>query len=164
VVSGERMNLSDWLGKWELSSLKINAKFLELEVKPDAADQDAAWELYIEMLTRIVIQPLSDNDGIEKTALDSIYSLFPTTREIIRRHGRKCQEFTKIAIVVLNQIVRPFTARWHRLAEQGAFDDPAQCELFRSELRQLQTSLSNYAGLLGDLAGVEQDFRLLEEE
>ena len=158
------MKLSDWLGKWELNSLKINAKFLELEVKPDVADQDAAWELYIEMLTRIVIQPLADNDGIEKTALDSIYSLFPTTREIIRGHGRKCQEFTKIAIVVLNQIVRPFTARWHKLAEEGAFDDASQCKLFRLELRQLQTDLSNYAGLLGDMAGVEQDLRLLEKD
>lgn len=157
------MKLSEWLGKWEMSGLKINAHFLELEVQPNSADQDAAWELYIEMLTRIVTQPLNDNDGIEKTALDSIYSLFPITREIIRRHGRKCQEFTKIAIVVLNQVVRPFTARWHRLAEQGAFNDSDQCQLFRSELKILQSNLSKYTGFLGELAGVEQDLRLLED-
>ena len=54
-----------------------------------------------------------------KRALDSVYSLFPTTRTIIRTHGRDAMEFTKIAVVVLNQIVRPFTAKWHRLSLQG---------------------------------------------
>ena len=41
-------------------------------------------------------------DGMEKTALGSVYSLFPITREIIKCNGRGCAEFTKLAIVVLN--------------------------------------------------------------
>ena len=38
--------------------------------------------------------------------------------------GRGTIEFSKIAIPVLNQVVRPFTARWHRESLAGAFDDP----------------------------------------
>ena len=68
--------------------------------------------------------------------------------------------FTKLAIVVLNQIVRPFTARWHRLSQQGVFDDPAQCQIFRQELTALQTQLTRYTQMLGAMAGVEDRTKL----
>src|SRR5437762_1496428 len=105
------MKLRDWLDKWGLTSLKINLHFLEAEWAPKDADKDAAWELYIELLTRITTQPLPREHGVEATALASVHALFWLTREAIKRHGRPCQEFTKIAIVVLNQVVRPFTAK-----------------------------------------------------
>ena len=107
------MKWKKWLENWDMTSLKINLKFLEMEWKPQEADKNAAWELYIEMLTRIATQKLPKEHGDEVRALESVHSLFPLTRETIKRHGRECEEFTKIAIVVLNQIVRPFTAKWH---------------------------------------------------
>ena len=45
------MKLKDWLNKWHMDSLKINAKFLELELKFEEADKKAAWELYIELIS-----------------------------------------------------------------------------------------------------------------
>ena len=155
------MRWKKWLDNWDMTSLKINAHFLEMEWKPQDEDKNAAWELYIELLTRITTQPLPPEDGVEKTALDSVFSLFALTRDIIKRHGRGCAEFTKLAIVVLNQIVRPFTARWHRLSQQGVFDDPAQCQIFRQELTALQTQLTRYTQMLGAMAGVE-DWTTLE--
>ena len=35
-------------------------------------------------------------------------------------------EFAKLTIPVLNQIIRPFTAKWHRLSLAGAFEDAVQ--------------------------------------
>lgn len=149
------MTLLQWLKGWHLDSLKINAYFLEAELNFQAADRSAAWEMYIELLTRITTQPLSDNDGDEKSALNSVYSLFATTREIIKRNGPGCLNFTKIAIVILNQIVRPFTARWHRVSLTNGFDIPENRILFRNELADLQTVLHHYSGLLSKVAGVE---------
>ena len=106
-------------------------------------------------LTRITTQALSDEDGIEKTALDSVYALFALTQATLKTHGRSCIHFTRIAVIVLNQIIRPFTAKWHRLSEQGAFNNPDNCNEFRQELRELQTALRNYTKLLFDLADVE---------
>lgn len=40
----------------------------------EAADKDAAWELYVEMLTRIVTQPLPYDMGDDQTALDNVYA------------------------------------------------------------------------------------------
>jgi len=138
-----------------MTSLKVNLKFLEMEWQPKEPDKAAAWELYIEMLTRIATQNLQPEQGDEKTALDSIYSLFPLTREIIKRHGRDCIEFTKIAVIVLNQLVRPFTEKWHGESLKGAFKKKRKCDEFRRELMQLQTKLRQYTKMLAEMAGVE---------
>jgi hypothetical protein len=147
-----------------MTSLKITAPFLEMEWSPAEPDKKAAWELYIELLTRITTQPLGEQEGDDTTALDSVYSLFPTTRAIIKHNGRDCIEFTKLAIVVLNQKIRPFTAKWHRLSLEKGFTDAdvrRQFRQFRDELRQLQGVLTTYAGMLADMAGVE-DLTTLE--
>lgn len=149
------MNFAGIFSKWKLSSIKLNLKFAEIEFTSTEEDKQAAWELYVELLTRITTQVLKDTDGDEKTALTSVYSIFPTTRSILKEKGRDAQTFTKIAIVVLNQIIRPFTAKWHKLSEEGAFSDNAKCSEFRNELKSLQVDLIHYTQLLADLAEVE---------
>lgn len=156
------MKWGKWLENWDMTSLKINASFLEMEWKPQDEDKAAAWELYVELLTRIATQPLDEKHGDEKTALDSVYSLFAITRQVLKNNTRNCTEFTKIAIVVLNQVIRPFTAKWHRLSLQDAFADAARQKEFRSELAQLQVVLKKYTKMLADMAGVE-DLTTLEE-
>ena len=155
---GERvhkMNWRDWLAKWSMSSLRIKTPFLDAEWKPKDADKDAAWELYIELLTRITTQELPPEHGDEQTALESVFKIFELTRKTIKHHGRECMEFTKIAVVVLNQIIRPFTAKWHRLSITDAFNDKKLCREFRSELFSLQATLRIYTKMLSDMAGVE---------
>jgi len=149
------MKWKEWLDKWSMTGLSINAGFLNMEWEPEDPDRDAAWELYIELLTRISTQHLQAEHGDEKSALDSIHALFGLTRETLKRQGRGCDEFAKIAIVVLNQIVRPFTAKWHRESLAGAFDDDSRCHEFRAELSELQQKLRHYTKMLADMANVE---------
>lgn len=149
------MKWSKWLENWDMASLKIKTPFLDMEWKPQDEDKNAAWDLYIELLTRITTQPLDDAYGDEETALKSIYSIFQLTREVIKSNGRHCIEFTKIAIVILNQRIRPFTAKWHKLSEQNAFNDIEKCKEFRWELSILQNDLKIYTQMLADMAGVE---------
>ena len=156
------MQWRDWLAEWGLDSLKINFKFLDMEWKPQDADRNAAWDLYIELLTRIATQPLSEEHGDEATALKSIYDLFGITREILHKHGPRCGQFARLAIPVLNQIIRPFTADWHKRSAAGEFKNPAKCKLFRKELRGLQGKLNCYAQALAKMANVE-DLTKLEQ-
>lgn len=149
------MELGQIFKKFNLEKISLSAAAVSVELSFQETDKDAAWELYIEMLTRIITKPLPAEVGDEKTALDSVYSLFPTTREILRRHGRKTIEFSKVAIPVLNQIVRPFTAKWHRESLSGAFDVKTKRQEFRIELAALQMQLRNYNRLLAEIAGVE---------
>ena len=149
------MNLPTLFSQFNLTKVRLNVAGIGVEVEFNQDDQNAAWELYVEMLTRIVTQPLPSDVGDEQTALDSVYSLFHTTREILHRRGRNAIQFSKVAIPVLNQIVRPFTAKWHRESLAGAFDDPNRCREFRAELAELQVELRNYNRLLASIAGVE---------
>ena len=156
------MKWKDWIGKWSMASLKIKTPYLEMDFVPKEEDKDAAWELYIELLTRITTQDLPAQHGEEAIALKSVYNLFGLTREVIRRRGRSSIEFTKIAIVVLNQKIRPFTAKWHKESTLGAFEDKEKRNQFRAELEELQNVLRTYTQMLADMAGVE-DLTQLEE-
>lgn len=156
------MKFKKWFENWDITGLKIKTPILEMDWSPQEADKDAAWDMYIELLTRIATQPLSDEDGIEQTALESTHKLFDLTRNIIKVHGRDCVGFARIAIIILNQIIRPFTARWHKPVSEGAFEDPARCRQFREELRELQDKLIRYSQMLAEISGVE-DLTRIEE-
>lgn len=158
------MNFKDIFRKWKLDSIKLNCKFAELEFSPTEDDQTAAWNMYVELITRITTQPLAQGEGDEATALESVYSIFGITREILKSKGRNAENFTKIAIVVLNQIIRPFTAKWHRKKLEGAFDNSSECFTFRSELNDLQIELIKYSKLLAELAKVEDLTAIIDEE
>ena len=148
------MRIKDLFEKWGLRGLKINAGFAEFEFSPQDPDRDAAWELYVELLTRVTTQALPKDQGTEKAALNSIHSLFKTTRDVLKCHGRDCIQFSKVAVIVLNQVLRPFTTKWHEPIEKGELNTERQ-EQFRSELTQLQSKLLAYTHILAEIAAVE---------
>lgn len=156
------MRIKDLFEKWGLAGLKVKTPILELDWELSDHDKNAAWDLYVELLTRITTQRLPHEHGTEEAALESVYKIFGLTRTTLKRQGRKAENFTKIAIIVLNQVVRPFTAKWHRLREDGAFGDEDRCVEFRKELTDLQDKLRAYTKLLSDLADVE-DMTEMEE-
>ena len=149
------MNLRTWFQNFHLEKIRLTPAGGSVEISFKQDDKDAAWELYIEMLTRIVTQPLPAESGDEKTALDSVYALFAITREILRRRGRGTVQFSKVAIPVLNQVVRPFTAKWHRGSLAGDFGNADKRMEFREELEVLQIELRNYNRMLAEIASVE---------
>ena len=157
-------SLPDWFKRFHLEKVKINAGMVHVEMSFHDIDKEAAWELYIEMLTRIVTQHLPSTSGDETTALDSIRTLFPTTREILRRRGPKAMKFSKVAIPVLNQVIRPFTAKWHKERLAGAFSNEKKRQEFRKELETLLEDLRNYTHMLANIAGVEDTTDLEQNE
>ncbi len=156
------MKFINWLESWNMTSLKIKTPIADMEWKPQEKDKEAAWDMYVELLTRITTQPLPDEHGSEISALESIHKLFDITRTILKSHGRGCNEFAKLAIIILNQIIRPFTSKWHKLSQENAFDDPNHCSTFRQELKTIQNNLLTYTKMLADIADVE-DLSLVEE-
>lgn len=93
----------------------------------------------------------------------SVYSLFDITCELLKQKGRKAEAFSRIAIVILNQKIHPFTAEWHKKSVAGAFDSEEEYKAFRQDLKEIQTVSRGYAaGLLSEIAGVE-GFQKLEE-
>ena len=156
------MILYDWLKKWNLTSLKINTVFLEAEFVLNEADKNAAWDLYVEMITRVITQKVPEDLGDEAAALESVVSIFGLTRSVMKSYGRDCIQFAKIAVVVLNQVVRPFTTKWHKLAVLNKLNDEDFKKEFRVELYGLQNKLLSYTKMLAEMAEVE-DITCIEQ-
>jgi len=149
------MKFKDIFKKWGLSRVSLNLKVAELEFSPNEGDEVAAWEMYVEMVTRITTQELHQDTGVEATALESIYKMFEITRDILKSHGRTCKEFTKIAIIILNQVIRPFTAKWHKRSTDDQLDLSEEKQCFREELTSLQKDLRSYSKMLAEIAKIE---------
>ena len=137
----------------------------------DPTERRAAWALYVELVTRIAVQSIEVDQGIIREAVNSLYSLFGTTREILKEAGPDVgasrESVGGIAITVLNKGLRPFLSKWHPLLqvweakrpidispkehEQNWSEEPK----LRSELARLREDLEQYANALARIAGVE---------
>jgi hypothetical protein len=144
-----------------------------VEWEADATEQRAAWSLYVELVTRIAVQPLDADQGLLREALSSLYSLFPTTREILKAAGPSIgasrQSVGGIAIAVLNNGLRPFLTQWHPVlqmweAQRSANVSPQEHErnwseepTLRRELEALRDDLGAYAEALANIVGVKTE-------
>ena len=63
--------IRELFAKYSLTNIRLNAGMVQADIAPNSADKDAAWEMYVEMLTRIVTQPA----GIHMEGNDKIPTL-----------------------------------------------------------------------------------------
>ncbi|MGA5448548.1 hypothetical protein ACPESV_09280 [Streptomyces umbrinus] len=131
-----------------------------------------SWQLFVESVTRISTQRLDDGEGFLREALDSLYGLFATTRDILKSarptaHGEGVT-VEYLAVNLLNQQLRPFLSKWHpRLREfetahpeldESDWPQAMEC---RRELRQLQDTTKEYVLSFARLAGVREPHLML---
>lgn len=142
--------------------------------EPDDNERLAAWEMYVELVTRISVAELRPGEGLLREALSSLYSLFDTTRMILREHGPGIAQpkggdnlsFGHLAVAVLNVVLRPVLAKWHPLLLDYEHGREASYSLLeheqrwdkyeelRKELDNVRGMLTDYANLLAQVAGV----------
>lgn len=137
----------------------------------DPTERNAAWELYIELVTRIAVQPMAEDLGTLREALNSLYTLFGSTREILRKAGPKVgashDSVGGIAIAVLNNGLRPFLSKWHPLLQNWEMQRSEEVSTqvhekawelepeLRKELEILRKNLERYAQSLASISGIE---------
>ncbi|MEG0938973.1 MAG: hypothetical protein RSE32_07775 [Comamonas sp.] len=110
-----------------------------------SADQKAAHQLLSELRTRVAVQPLPYQYGVEARALESLWELFGLSRTAMKDHPG-CGQFAHITTKMLNVDVRPVTAKWHRAHQAGVLDSRDGANEFRADLSQLQKKLVKFAG------------------
>ncbi|MGI5400134.1 hypothetical protein ACQEVG_11875 [Streptomyces sp. CA-135486] len=159
-----------------LLEVELNLRGVEVSGtwEPNSAERKAAWELYVELITRISVAPLRESEGLLREALSSLYSLFGSTRDILRQYGPEIAEpkgsgqysFGILAVSMLNFGIRPLLARWHPILEDWENRRPEaisrrdherswpDASTLRTVLQETQRILSAYAGLLAAACGV----------
>lgn len=154
--------------------VKLDLKFLSIggTWEPNDAERRAAWELYVELVTRISVAPL--RDGIAREALSSLHAVFGQAREILRRYGPEVAEpkpdgeynLGFLTVALLNLALRPVLAYWHpELQVWEAGREPSESvkaheeawprigEL-RAALDELRGVLTVYAAVLAAACGI----------
>jgi transcriptional regulator with XRE-family HTH domain len=146
----------------------------EPHTAPDPDQQVAAWELYVELVTRITVAEWPVGEGLLREALGSLQSLFGSTRVILRRHGPGVartpgggpSEVGVLALAILNEVVRPLFSVWHPLLLDHESRRPAgrsvveherswaRNQEMREALRRAHDRLDEQARLLAAVAGV----------
>ena len=135
--------------------------------EPEESEENAAWEMYVELVTRIAVTKLKSEEGLLREALSSLHTLFETTRSILRKYGPSVARpkgkgdvsFGYLAVIILNTVLRPVLAKWHPLLlahenSIGAEKLWEQHDKLREELNEVRTILITYADLLAKVAGV----------
>lgn len=144
-----------------------------LELENDEAQQRAAWSLYVELSTRIAVQPLEEGEGILREALTSLYNVFNITRQILREAGPEVAKGSKslgfIAIDVINKGLRPFLVKWHPLLKNFEEKKPPELSTvdheraweraaeLRKELEQVRQQMVIYVVALAQIAGIDEE-------
>ncbi len=142
--------------------------------QPDETEQRAAWEMYVELITRISIVELRPGEGLLREALSSLYTLFNTTRQILRQYGpsvarpkdKSDLSFGYLAVAILNGVLRPVLAKWHPLLLDYENTKPSSVssveheqqwkvsEQLRQVLNNVRSVLVEYADILAEVAEV----------
>lgn len=163
----------------KLKNVKVNLTLpfigsVEGTWEPDENERNAAWDLYVELITRISVVELKPDEGLLREALSSIYSLFATTREILKKYGASVARskgessisFGYLAVAILNTVLRPVLAKWHPLLldyeskrekNTSATEHERnweRCEELRQVLNDVRYILIEYADLLAQVADV----------
>lgn len=139
--------------------------------KADPTERNAAWSLYVELVTRIAVQPLEVSKGLLRESMNSLYTMFATTREVLKQAGPKAgaskSSVGGIAIAVLNNGLRPFLTKWHPLLQQWEVQRSSEIspqehekrwgyeQTLRKEFEDLRVGLAQYAEALAKISGVE---------
>lgn len=137
---------------------------------PGPVERAAAFDLQIELVTRVGVQPLGPDDGSLREALTSLHSLFATTREALHTVAGESPPpvlLPRIASALINQHLRPFLSTWHTALRRYEGTCPPDRSLtehehlwpaareMRAQLDALRAPLTSTAKELADLCGID---------
>ncbi|KUL25480.1 tetratricopeptide repeat protein [Streptomyces regalis] len=137
---------------------------------PGPVERAAAFDLQVELVTRVGVQPLAPDQGSLREALTSMHALFGTTREVLHRVAAETSAPLSpphIAATLANEHLRPFLSTWHPALQQHEAKRPdgtsptehehawERAAEMRADLDRLRLPLTRIATRLAELSGVD---------
>jgi len=164
----------------KLKKVEVNFGAGLLNVKgaweADESEIKAAWELYVELCTRITVAKLAPGEGLLREALISHYNLFNITREILRKYGPSVATpkgkdkdlcFGFLAVSLLNTVIRLVLAKYHPLLQDHENKKDPNCSTLeheqqwghyqelRDKLEEVRKVAVGFANCLAEVADVK---------
>ena len=124
---------------------------IEPQLPSLSQDALAAHALLSELRTRIAVQQLPYQHGVEARALESLYEIFGLAREAMKDYPG-CSDFARQTTRMLNVDLRPVTAKWHRAQKAGLLESRDGADAFRADLQVVQKRLREFSLTLQEMA------------
>ena len=167
-----------WPGRVDSIDVSIGVPPLSISgtFTPTRAERLAAWELLVELASRTSVAPLRPAHGSTREALSSLYTLYGTTRDLLRKSGPDVGagrsdgnlSLALIALRVLNDILRPTLSMWHPALEEHEAGRPAGVGkaawermwadngACRADLNRVRVGVRAYIDTLARIAGTPE--------
>jgi hypothetical protein len=164
---------------WRVTEIEIETLGQKWKLANSGTQKRVAWSIFVEIVTRIATQSMSDTDGDNGIALKSLYDLFQYTRKSIAEikpasmlpsRKKSFDTVETYALAMLNQDLRPFLSKWHPIWDAWRKANPDADSFswdrhmaFRNDLKFLQNQIRGRAEGLGKIAGVSEISRFMNE-
>jgi hypothetical protein len=148
---------------FEIDEAEIGIGSHKIKLKPNDADVQIAYQLWVELSTRKIGLPIDFEHDVIQQIYDSWYDFFKVTRGLLKgipasklRVTASTQKLIQIAIDILNEGLRPHLTlyqarfgRWmtHQLAHEGTVGKSPQ---------EIQVTYPDYAKLKTDMEQVNR--------
>ena len=119
---------------------EINLGFTKIKIRQNDYYSGVLWNVLVELSTRIIFNKLEEDTGKSKAALDSVYKCFTLIREELSKKFPGNVVF-HLVLSLLNNRLRPFLAKWHKLSDRLAENDIDKH--FRNDLVKLQEEIKD---------------------
>jgi hypothetical protein len=183
-----------WKGIWrrrpefEISEVELGIGQQKVKLKPSHDDLQVAYKLWVELRTRKLGLPFSEDYDVIADVYNSWYEFFKITRELIKSipasriaRDANTRELVSISVAVLNHGIRPHLTKWQarfRRWYEAQIRDPSNVsaspqELQRNfpqypalvtELKETNARLVAYAGILASMVASDIDKRIRTSE
>lgn len=145
--------------------VEIPGFVIEGDIQYTSISQQTAWQIYIELITRVSGNELESDSGILREALNSLYAAFTALRQVLKSTSVEIEKDTigsgtytvvSLLLIIMNQQMRPFLSKWHPALQEYEQKKPADVSQythemawpgnlkFRDELKALQAGLNQY--------------------
>jgi hypothetical protein len=142
---------------FEIDEAEFGIGDQKVTLRPNYADRQLAYAIWVELSTRKVGLPIDLKDDVIDQVYDSWHDFFSITRELIkgipvsRMNRDSTQKVVRLSIELLNEGLRPHLTRW-----QAKFRRWYNQQLDNSEFKDLspqdiQSTYPQFGDLEGDL-------------
>lgn len=151
------------LPQLEISEAELGIGSHKLTLKPNHADAQIAYQLWVEVSTRKIGLPIDLEHDVIAEVYDSWYEFFKVTRELIKslpatkvRRSQSTQDLVHIAVEVLNEGLRPHLTTWQARFRRWYERALSQDSTVESAPQDVQKRFPEYDELVNDLLVVNQ--------
>jgi len=155
------------LRDFEIDEAEIGIGQSKLKFKPNLADKQVAYAIWIELSTRKIGLPIDLDHDVIAEIYDSWYHFFSVTRDLIKGlpvtqvKRKSTQTIINLSVQVLNDGLRPHLTQWQARfrrwyeRELKKYDESPGSAVM--DPQQIQTAFPKYQELKADLERVNQN-------